>query len=719
MSANRKLQGEVDKVLKKVDEGVELFDDIWDKVYSASQQTHKEKYEGDLKKEIKKLQRLRDQIKTWVSSNDIKDKTALVEARKLIESKMEQFKICEKETKTKAYSKEGLAREDKLDPREAEKEEKRNWIQSVLDRLTELVETLEGDIDKIASGKTKGKTKGDSLEKLENRISKNKWHMEKLDQIIRALDNDSIDPSALDGIKEDIDYYAESAGDDDGALGIDDEFNIYEELQLDAALAAAGSAASAAAADKAANPDALDEEGDGAPASDVVPAAVLSSVAVVTSAPTPLAATGTPDVAAAKPIEGEDQAKLIGAAKKGGAKPVGSAGVAVGKGAATAAPAQPSAVAAASKTVASAVKTAKQAAAQPAPVVASSAPSTNNAPVVAQAKSYAAVNSNASSAPAVASGKSSADAASTGSKASGAPAEKKPSTAQVTAETKKNGKVVDPQKDVKLESPSIPWNGLSTAVGAASKAGSTETGVRPGGLPPNSAATSAVVSGQAAIIGGDASQKAIPSVSAIPVVNNVAAQFGASSFSGHGYALQISQQPPQGQVPSATSGSNQSAIVTGPARSSEQSAQSGSTTVNKALKMSMFFTPPGAEFDNRPLYTPRNPGPTHPLFPTQPAPIIDSMTLYDRLQMDTLFFAFYYQQGTYQQYLSAKQLKKHSWRFHKKYMTWFQRHVEPKLTTDEFEEGTYVYFDYESGWCQRIKSEFKFEYSYLEDELFS
>ena len=82
---------------------------------------------------------------------------------KLIESKMEQFKICEKETKTKAYSKEGLAREDKLDPREAEKEEKRNWIQIVLDRLTELVETLEGDIDKIASGKTKGKTKGDSV----------------------------------------------------------------------------------------------------------------------------------------------------------------------------------------------------------------------------------------------------------------------------------------------------------------------------------------------------------------------------------------------------------------------------------------------------------------------------------------------------------------------------------------------------------------------------
>jgi CCR4-NOT transcription complex subunit 3 len=49
-------------------------------------------------------------------------------------------------------------------------------------------------------------------------------------------------------------------------------------------------------------------------------------------------------------------------------------------------------------------------------------------------------------------------------------------------------------------------------------------------------------------------------------------------------------------------------------------------------------------------------------------------------------------------------------------MTWFQRHEEPKVTSDDYEEGTYVYFDYESGWCQRIKSEFKFEYNYLEDD---
>lgn len=40
----------------------------------------------DLKREIKKLQRLRDQIKTWMGSNDIKDKKVLTEQRKLIET---------------------------------------------------------------------------------------------------------------------------------------------------------------------------------------------------------------------------------------------------------------------------------------------------------------------------------------------------------------------------------------------------------------------------------------------------------------------------------------------------------------------------------------------------------------------------------------------------------------------------------------------------------
>lgn len=55
-------------------------------VYNSANTNQKEKYEADLKKEIKKLQRQRDQIKTWLSSSDIKDKRALVDNRKLIET---------------------------------------------------------------------------------------------------------------------------------------------------------------------------------------------------------------------------------------------------------------------------------------------------------------------------------------------------------------------------------------------------------------------------------------------------------------------------------------------------------------------------------------------------------------------------------------------------------------------------------------------------------
>ena len=71
--------------MKKVAEGTEKFDETWQKVHNASNTNQKEKYEEDLKKEIKKLQRLRDQIKTWIASGEIKDKTILMEKRKLIE----------------------------------------------------------------------------------------------------------------------------------------------------------------------------------------------------------------------------------------------------------------------------------------------------------------------------------------------------------------------------------------------------------------------------------------------------------------------------------------------------------------------------------------------------------------------------------------------------------------------------------------------------------
>jgi len=62
---------------------------------------------------------------------------------------------------------------------------------------------------------------------------------------------------------------------------------------------------------------------------------------------------------------------------------------------------------------------------------------------------------------------------------------------------------------------------------------------------------------------------------------------------------------------------------------------------------------------------------------------------------DTLFFCFYYQQNTYEQYLAGKELKSRGWEYNTQYTTWIQR--------KEAEKGV-IYFDYES-WNQRFMKE--------------
>ena len=157
-------------------------------------------------------------------------------------------------------------------------------------------------------------------------------------------------------------------------------------------------------------------------------------------------------------------------------------------------------------------------------------------------------------------------------------------------------------------------------------------------------------------------------------------------------------------------------------------AQNGSssgvnTAINNGILQESFATlPQSNEHDRTNIrsnsYTPQNPYPATPAsYPTLPNAIFENPAIFEKLGTDALFYIFYYKQGSYQQYLAARELKKQSWRFHKKYMTWFQRHEEPKVTTDEYEQGTYVYFDWETGWCTRIKQDFRFEYSFLEDTL--
>ena len=230
---------EIDRTLKKVQEGSEAFDSIYEKMSTSQNPTQKEKLEADLKTQIKKLQRMRDQIKTWQASSEIKDKTSLVDHRKLIESvrvqyrvlhscsalyvlyrlinifcpqQMEKFKACEKEMKTKAFSKEGLIAAMKLDPKAQEKLETSNQVGEWVEQLGLQVEQAEAEIETLQAGgkKKKGNVASERLDMLEHLNERRRWHINRLELILRLLDNGTLSPESVKDLEEDIRYFVES-----------------------------------------------------------------------------------------------------------------------------------------------------------------------------------------------------------------------------------------------------------------------------------------------------------------------------------------------------------------------------------------------------------------------------------------------------------------------------------------------------------------------------
>lgn len=229
MADKRRLQGEIERCLKKVTEGVETFEDIWQKVHNATNSNQKEKYESDLKKEIKKLQRLRDQIKTWLASSDIKDKRQLIENRKLIETQMERFKVVERETKTKAYSKEGLGAAQKLDPAQQEKDEMNQWLSNSINALNLQSEQYESEIESLLASfkKKRDKEKEAQIEKIKSSLMRHRFHIVRLETILRKLDNMTLDVEQIKMIKDDVEYYIEDPDQ------FEDSELIYDDLDLD------------------------------------------------------------------------------------------------------------------------------------------------------------------------------------------------------------------------------------------------------------------------------------------------------------------------------------------------------------------------------------------------------------------------------------------------------------------------------------------------------
>ncbi|RPD74472.1 hypothetical protein L226DRAFT_545927 [Lentinus tigrinus ALCF2SS1-7] len=729
--AARKLQTEIDRTLKKVGEGVELFESIYEKMQASTNQTQKEKQETDLKTQIKKLQRLRDQIKTWVASNDIKDKSALLENRKLIETQMEKFKACEKEMKTKAFSKEGLTQASKLDPKQQEKADTMSWVQQMLDELMVQVETAEAEIETLqGTGKKKNKSGGaaaERLESLERLNERRKWHINRLELILRLLDNGSLPTDKVLALQDDVKYFVESNMDED----FDEYEGVYDELNLDEE------------EEKFRMPIDESDSEDSEEASEGLPLRTPSkkhdeeSVASSNKRDSPVlkkAATTLQQriVAAAKPppphanFAQQSVASMVKSPAPPRNPPSGYAKVA----AAAVAPSTSTQI-----QPASALPSTQTTIAPPTPSASSTTASSSIPPDQRSAVTSSPSLTHPSLTSPMLSSAASVSYPPDDSlySAHGSPAllDAVPSSIGAPAATSSPQRTAARKASLSsptaLQPPGVPHptqqeltstasqtNGISTASAATVQSPPT-----PSPLPQQAQALPAAPGASAGTspMPPPAQQQQPQFPPGVPLNEPSKLVQGAVGARPPSAAASQLPAPPQQQRPNAFPGSLSDLVMS--FESVKQKAphrMSNLDQVHKLLQGSYSSMPQPQDTEKPKYYVPRNPIQTPSYYPQVPHPLLNTPGIFSQLDVETLFYVFYYHPGTYQQYLAAKELKRQSWRFHVKYLTWFQRHSEPQAITEEYEQGVYVYFDWEGSWCQRKKSDFRFEYRYLSED---
>eukprot|EP00057_Strongylocentrotus_purpuratus_P012715 XP_011667189.1 PREDICTED: CCR4-NOT transcription complex subunit 3 isoform X3 [Strongylocentrotus purpuratus] len=784
MGDKRKLQGEIERCLKKVSEGVETFEDIWQKVHNATNSNQKEKYEADLKKEIKKLQRLRDQIKSWAASNEIKDKRTLLENRKLIETQMERFKVVERETKTKAYSKEGLGLAAKVDPIQKEKDDVSLWMRGCIDKLTVQIDSFEMEVESITTSSKKRKIPTDRQERLDELatwLEKHRFHIRQLETIMRMLDNSTIEVDQIKKIQDDLEYYIDCSQDPDFE---ENEF-MYDELEIDDEGL------------EATSPD--DEENH---MDDDTPL----SISPIVSSSLPSTSNHSKDI---KPDEEKktrtksvDDTSLSSSPspRKGSAKSTSSSsslnsipmttttttsstttqqsrptitrvssspGTSTSNSSAAFGNLQPSTKNGLSKANSVPSATTPHAIAQP--------PSGPAYAVAAGGQTHNSQGPNpvanrvAAQLPTAVSSHMMSNSMSLSSS----------TMVQSPSSNPQHNNTQQPRPDMNgphqgfttFDTPGYSIELITSSVAnlstnsTLSSSSSHNTHMSHGTVPSSSSSsitssssmpfmvsslmptpssaveTNAVATALAtsaamltkspdSMVNGPLSpENKEDDSSSMSTLKNMAQKVVLSSGLENFQSDLISENM---AVYNSTSRSESQGQSTTPANSTPQYQETtippllgvaplGPVTLSKEQRLQQSVME--SCFNHLPLpsdserlrnYLPRNPCPT-PSYHCQVMPHrMGTLEFFMRLSTETLFFIFYYQEGTKAQYLAAKALKRQSWRFHTKYMMWFQRHEEPKTITEEYEQGTYIYFDYEK-WGQRKKEGFTFEYRYLED----
>lgn len=536
----------------------------------------------------------------------------------------------EKEMKTKAFSKEGLTAAAKLDPHEKEKQEMREFLEEMNEGLSRQVEALEAEIDHLQAHTKKKSSKAERVSALEETNERHKYHMNKLETLMRALDNDGVDVDQVRDIQDSIRDYVENNQEVDF---MEDEY-MYEDLNLD---------------------DEEERYGVGADAAKSM---------------------SNEDISAASPPETLERT-ISQEQPKNKTKPATVDTTTVAAAATAAAGRRPSQQI---KSPLPALADMSKAHAMPAPP-----PASNMRPAPPPSNPSGGVLKYASAAAAAAA----TDKAGIGI----APLPPPPGIA-------KEHPGVASAKASAANSPAVQSVALSTGTTESSKA------APPPSKSPEPSATSASMPSPA-ISSAQAIETAVKAEGASSQ-NGLPADAGARAKDGQ--ELERSGTMDAAHVNGASEESDEAEpIYHLPANLQELLESYESTRAaamppsheihQRQLTISMNQRPDSLDAEKPRHYKPSNPSYyTPPHYPQTPLAIFDDARLYSKIDTDSLFYSFYYRQGTYQQYLAAKALKAQSWRFHKQYQTWFQRHEEPKHITEDFEQGTYRFFDYESTW---------------------
>lgn len=522
---------------------------------------------------------------------------------------MEQFKAVEKEMKTKAYSKEGLSAAAKLDPKEKEKAETCDFLSSMVDELQQKIEAMEAEEEMLNASMKKGKKDVNKTNRLSDiaRISeRHRWHVVKLELLLRALQNGNVEtPEVLD-VKESIKYYVEDGHNVD--FSGEDE-TIYDDLNLGDEEGGFGNNND----DKGSSQDAesiQNDEPDSRPAKPKPEPSAPRRSSTQMKSPLPVLAT----------LHLNSPAAATSSSMKPAPPP-------------TRLPGETLKYASAAAAAAASDKNGVGIAPLPPPPGAS--PAISAAVPASRASSTASPMVN--------------------------PAQLARGTLSTTASAEESGSQA--QSKSPTVSPSVPPASISSTVPPTPVMDTVERAPRNESPVRN---TSNVTNGEA-----KDDREADESIYHLPPgLQDLIHSFEATKS-------RLSANP--------------------------------SASVHRLLVASHNTCPEAGDAEKPRHYKPQTQYNTPLHYPQETLPIFDDPRLYEtgRIDTDTLFYIFYYRQGSYQQYLAAKSLKNQSWRFHKQYQTWFQRHEEPKTITEEFEQGTYRFFDYESTWYVFITSPFQ------------